>query len=129
MTLGVRDLARARRFYEEGLGWTRDGGEDDIAFYQLNGLVLGLYDGRSSRPTRRRSDGSGFRGVSLAYCVREREDLERVLAEAEAAGATISCARATPSGAAATATLPIPTDISGKSNGIRISRSPSAAST
>jgi hypothetical protein len=38
----VRDLARARRFDEEGLGWTRDGGEDDIAFYQLNGLVLGL---------------------------------------------------------------------------------------
>lgn len=44
LTLGVRDLARARRFYEEGLGWTRDGGEDDIAFYQLNGLVLGLYE-------------------------------------------------------------------------------------
>ncbi len=32
LTLGVRDLARARRFYEEGLGWTRDGGEDDIAY-------------------------------------------------------------------------------------------------
>jgi catechol 2,3-dioxygenase-like lactoylglutathione lyase family enzyme len=26
LTLGVHDLARARRFYEVGLGWTRDGG-------------------------------------------------------------------------------------------------------
>jgi catechol 2,3-dioxygenase-like lactoylglutathione lyase family enzyme len=43
LTLGVRDLARARKFYEEGLGWTRDGGESDIAFYQLNGFVPGLY--------------------------------------------------------------------------------------
>ena len=44
LTLGVRHLARARAFYEQGLGWTRDGGEDDIAFYQLNGIVLGLYE-------------------------------------------------------------------------------------
>ena len=44
VSLGVRDLAKARRFYEEGLGWGRDGGESDIAFYQLAGTVLGLYE-------------------------------------------------------------------------------------
>jgi uncharacterized protein len=42
VTLGVRDHAKARRFYEEGLGWRRDGGESDIAFYQLAGTVLGI---------------------------------------------------------------------------------------
>ena len=90
LTLGVRDLACARRFYEEGLGWTRDGGEDDIAFYQLNGLVLGLYEWpKLAADAAVDPNGSGFRGVSLAYCVRERDDLERVLVEAEAAGATI----------------------------------------
>jgi catechol 2,3-dioxygenase-like lactoylglutathione lyase family enzyme len=26
ITLGVRDLARSRRFYESGLGWGRDSG-------------------------------------------------------------------------------------------------------
>ena len=42
VTLGVRDLARARRFYEEGLGWTRNGGvEGEVAFYQLGGMILG----------------------------------------------------------------------------------------
>jgi catechol 2,3-dioxygenase-like lactoylglutathione lyase family enzyme len=35
LTLGVRDLARSRKFYEEGLGWTRDGREADMAFYRL----------------------------------------------------------------------------------------------
>jgi catechol 2,3-dioxygenase-like lactoylglutathione lyase family enzyme len=90
LTLGVRDLARARKFYEEGLGWTRDGGESDIAFYQLNGLVLGLYEWpKLAADAGVEAVGSGFRGVTLAYCVRSPQDLERVLAEAEAAGATI----------------------------------------
>jgi len=90
LTLGVRDLARARRFYEDGLGWARDGGEDDIAFYQCNGFVLGLYEwAKLADDAGVGADGSGFRGVALAYCVRAPEDLERVLAAAQAAGATM----------------------------------------
>ena len=90
LTLGVRDLARARRFYEHGLGWTRDGGEDDIAFYQLGGLVLGLYEWpKLAADAKVGADGSGFRGVTLAYCVRRPEELEAVLEQAAAAGATI----------------------------------------
>jgi catechol 2,3-dioxygenase-like lactoylglutathione lyase family enzyme len=90
LTLGVRDLARARAFYEKGLGWTRDGGADDIAFYQFNGFVLGLYEWpKLAIDARVPEEGSGFRGVTLAYCVRQREELEKVLAEAEAAGARI----------------------------------------
>ena len=87
LTLGVRDLARSRAFYEQGLGWTRDGGEDDIAFYQLNGLVLSLYEWpKLAIDAGVDQAGSGFRGVVLAYCVRERDELEGVLAEAQAAG-------------------------------------------
>jgi catechol 2,3-dioxygenase-like lactoylglutathione lyase family enzyme len=90
LTLGVRDLARARRFYEDGLGWTRAGGEDDIAFYQFNGFVLGLYEwAKLAADAAVDAGGSGFRGVTLAYCVRDPEDLERVLARAEAAGAQL----------------------------------------
>jgi uncharacterized protein len=48
LTLGVRDLARSRAFYEQGLGWARDGGEDDIAFYQLNALCGDVMSGPSS---------------------------------------------------------------------------------
>ena len=90
LTLGVHNLARARAFYEGGLGWTRDGGEDDIAFYQLNGLVLGLYEWpKLAIDAGVDAAGQGFRGVTLAYCVRAPDDLERVLAQAEAAGARV----------------------------------------
>jgi uncharacterized protein len=90
LTLGVRDLARARKFYEDGLGWSRDGGESDIAFYQFNGFVLGLYEWlKLAIDAGVPQEGSGFRGVTLAYCVREKGDLEHVLAEAEAAGGKI----------------------------------------
>ena len=91
VTLAVHDLSRARRFYEDGLGWTRDGGESDISFYQLNGIVLGLYEWpKLAADAHVEAAGSGFRGVTLAYCVRAAEDVEPVLAQAEAAGATIT---------------------------------------
>jgi catechol 2,3-dioxygenase-like lactoylglutathione lyase family enzyme len=90
LTLGVRDLAKARAFYEQGLGWTRDGGEADIAFYQLNGLVLGLYEWPKLAIDAGVDEvGSGFRGVTLAYVVRKRDEVEEILREAEAAGAKI----------------------------------------
>ncbi len=44
MTLGVSDLARARSFYEEGLGWKGTGpDEGSVRFIQLGRLVLGLW--------------------------------------------------------------------------------------
>lgn len=93
ITLAVRDLARARRFYEQGLGWTRDGGEDDIAFYQCNGLIVGLYEwDKLARDVEVPAEGAGFRGVTLGYCVRAREDVARVIAAASAAGAVIRVA-------------------------------------
>jgi uncharacterized protein len=53
-------------------------------------LVLGLYEWPKLAVDAGVDDaGSGFRGVTLAYCVREPAELERVLAEAKAAGATI----------------------------------------
>jgi len=45
ITLGVADLARSRRFYVDGLGWTPAFEMDDIAFFQIPGLVFGLYTG------------------------------------------------------------------------------------
>jgi len=43
ITLGTADLARSRRFYAEGFGWTPVYESDVIIFYQLNGLVLGTF--------------------------------------------------------------------------------------
>jgi uncharacterized protein len=43
VTLGVRDLARARAFYE-ALGWTtRAEPGDDVVFFQAGGMVVALW--------------------------------------------------------------------------------------
>jgi len=90
VTLGVADLARARRFYEEGLGWQRGEGNEGVAFYQMPGGVLGLWSRSSLAEDAGVSDsGASFSGVALAYNTRSREEVDAVLAEAAAAGATV----------------------------------------
>ncbi len=43
ITLGVTDLARSKRFYAEGFGWTPVLDTPEIIFYQMNGLVFGTW--------------------------------------------------------------------------------------
>ena len=95
VTLGVRDLARARAFYEEGLGWTLgDGVEGQVAFYQLGGMLLGLYGLEALAEDAQvelaaLTPGENFGGIALAYNVGDRAAVDATLKEAEAAGATI----------------------------------------
>ena len=89
ITLGVADLERARRFYE-ALGWRRRNAHPNVVFFQLGGVVLSLY-GREAlaKDARVPADGGGFSGVALAYNTRTREEVDQVMAEAEAAGARV----------------------------------------
>jgi predicted lactoylglutathione lyase len=88
-TLGVRDLARARAFYE-ALGWTTGAGpDDDVVFFQAGGMVVALWDRAQLAEDSCVEDGGGWGGVTLAYNVRSPEEVDRVIAEAEAAGAQI----------------------------------------
>jgi catechol 2,3-dioxygenase-like lactoylglutathione lyase family enzyme len=90
ITLGVADLARARRFYEEGLGWKRGNDNPDVAFYQLPGMILALWSrAELAKDAHVNEAGSGFRGVALAFNARSKAEVDAVLAEARAAGATI----------------------------------------
>jgi catechol 2,3-dioxygenase-like lactoylglutathione lyase family enzyme len=93
VTLGVADLARSRRFYEEGLGWRASGaGTEEIVFFQLGGIALALWgrdalaeDARLPAP----GPGGGFGGMALAHNVRTREEVAVVLARAGAAGGRV----------------------------------------
>lgn len=92
ITLGVEDLARAQRFYE-ALGWTRSKAsvEGEVAFYQAGALAIGLWSYRSlAEDARVAPAGEGFRRIALAHNVRAKGDVDRVLAEAAAAGGTIT---------------------------------------
>ena len=90
VTLGVSDLGRARRFYE-ALGWqTGAAPDDDVAFFQAGGTVLALWGRGELAEDSGVEDGGGWGGVTLAHNVRSPEEVDKVLAEAERAGATIT---------------------------------------
>ena len=91
LTLGVADLARSRRFYEQGLGWQPSNASNErIVFFQIGGMVFALYPREAlAQDAHLAHDGTGFGGITLAYNVRQREEVEAVLAEAASAGAVI----------------------------------------
>jgi catechol 2,3-dioxygenase-like lactoylglutathione lyase family enzyme len=90
ITLGVADLQKSSGFYER-LGWRRSTASGDgIVFFQAGGMALALYPrDELAKDTNVGPEGEGFKGISLAYNVRGREEVDLVLAEAEAAGAAI----------------------------------------
>jgi hypothetical protein len=90
ITLGVSDLARSRRFYE-GLGWTTGAEpDDDVAFFQAGGAIVALWDRARLAEDSVVDDAGGWGGVTLAHNVRSPAEVDAVLDEAAAAGATIA---------------------------------------
>ena len=89
ITLGVRDLARARRFYE-ALGWTSGAApDDDVVFFQAGGMIVALWGRDQLAEDSVVQDSGGWGGVTLAHLVGSPAEVDTVLAAAEAAGATI----------------------------------------
>ena len=89
VTLGVRDLERARRFYE-ALGWTSGASPaDDVVFFQTGCMIVALWGRDQLAEDTVVEDTGGWGGVTLAYNARSPAEVDAVLAEAEAAGATI----------------------------------------
>jgi catechol 2,3-dioxygenase-like lactoylglutathione lyase family enzyme len=90
ITLGVADLARSRAFYEDGLGWTRGNTEDEVAFYQLPGMILALWErAELVADAGLTDDGATFSGAALGFNGRTREEVDAVVAEFTAAGGTL----------------------------------------
>ncbi len=90
ITLGVADLGRARAFYE-ALGWrTNAGPGDDVVFFQALGMVVALWSRAKLAEDSGVEDAGGWGGITLAYNTRSPEDVDAVIEEARAAGATIT---------------------------------------
>jgi catechol 2,3-dioxygenase-like lactoylglutathione lyase family enzyme len=90
VTLGVADLQRARSFYE-ALGWqTNAKPSDDVVFFQAGCMVLALWGRDQLTADSGVEDLGGFGGVTLAHNVRSPAEVDRVMEEARAAGATIT---------------------------------------
>ena len=89
ITLGVRDLARARAFYE-ALGWKSGAApDDDVVFFQAGCMIVALWDRAELAEDSAVTDAGGWGGVTPAYNTRSPEEVDEVIEEARAAGATI----------------------------------------
>jgi catechol 2,3-dioxygenase-like lactoylglutathione lyase family enzyme len=93
VTLGVRDLARAKAFYE-ALGWSGESPDGEVIFFQAGGVIIALWDRAALAEDSGVSNGGAWGGVTIAHNVDSPEAVEAVLAEAAAAGATIARAGA-----------------------------------
>jgi hypothetical protein len=90
ITLGVSDLHRSIRFYREGLGLPQLDGPEGIAFFETRGTWLGLYPREAlAQDATVSSEGSGFRGFTLAHNVASTEEVDQTLQQAVGAGATL----------------------------------------
>jgi len=93
ITLGVKDVNRAKQFYSQGLGWPIQQEQGDWVSFSLNNgsSALGLLPREAlADDAGVAASGSGFRGVTLSYIVRSDERVDAVLAEAQRAGGTIA---------------------------------------
>jgi predicted lactoylglutathione lyase len=89
VTLGVRDLVRARAFYE-ALGWkTNAAPGDDVVFFQAGCMIVSLWLREQLASDSGATDNGGWGGITLAHNVGSPAEVDAVIAEAEAAGATI----------------------------------------
>ena len=88
ITLGVADPARSRTFYE-ALGWSGESPDGDVVFFQTPGMIVALWGRDKLAEDSAVTDTGGWGGVTLAHNVGSPAEVDAVLAEAEAAGATI----------------------------------------
>jgi len=96
VTLGVPDLAVARRFYCDGLGWEPQQDLGEIVFFQVgHGRLLALFGadalegdiaGEGAAPPAGSALGAG---MTLAQIVATEEEVVDVLERAAEAGGTV----------------------------------------
>jgi len=79
ITLGVADLARSRRFYADGFGWKPVFENPEIAFYQMNGFVLGTWLEAALADDMQRAKLTRPGAFALAHNVANRDAVKQVI--------------------------------------------------
>jgi len=89
ITLGVADLAASRAFYE-ALGWQESPrSQETVAFYQINGMVLGLFGLADLAKDQGRPDAPlGAGAVTLAQNFETEAEVDDAFAKALECGVT-----------------------------------------
>lgn len=86
ITLGITDMPRSRRFYVEGFGWQPVFENEEIIFYQMNGLVLGTWMKPALEADMRQPGLTTPGAFALAHNVPGQADVAPVMERLIAAG-------------------------------------------
>ena len=89
VTIGTHDLTRSKRFYIEGFGWSPVFENDEIIFYQMNGLMLGTFLLGSLETDMNRRGLTGPAAFALGHNVPAKEDVEPLIDKLLSTGGTI----------------------------------------
>lgn len=91
ITLGVSDLDRATRFYEDVRGWTKTGSPEGVAFFDLNGVIFALFPhAELAKDMKINAEAlPGYRGFSLALNLRSEHEVDRLFDDLKSKGVTI----------------------------------------
>ncbi|QTC92957.1 VOC family protein [Brevundimonas goettingensis] len=89
VTLGIDDVARSKRFYAEGFGWTPVFDNGEVVFYQMNGFVLGTWLRTALATDSARPVANTSGDFALAHNVSAQNDVEPLMDRLAAAGGAI----------------------------------------
>lgn len=92
VTLGVADLDKATRFYEEVLGTPPNTSYAGVTFIELPGAWIALFpieELAQDIDPRLSAVRNGFNGFTLAHNVKSREEVFAVFERAKSAGARV----------------------------------------
>ena len=90
ITLGVLDLGKSKRFYNDVLGWKPFQDTGGIVMYKLNGMVLSLFPQHElMEDAKVKNDGIGSR-FTLAQCLRSDEEVDALFAHLMQHGVAIT---------------------------------------
>lgn len=90
VTLGVKDVTAAAKFYEDMGLQRRLKNAEGVAFLEAGGVVLSIYSREAlAKDIGAENEKAGFGGVTLAYNVPTEAEVDLVLGAAQKAGGKI----------------------------------------
>jgi uncharacterized protein len=92
ITLGVANVARTRAFYEKLGLKASSAGNDDVAFFDVNGVVLAVWsrDSLADDAGTKAPPPGQFSGTALAWNLSSETEVDAALSHAVACGATLT---------------------------------------